>query len=263
MDNDRISPSDTQEFPSETPSSEPSSTDVSDNEPRWGIPPTTLVLVIIATAMVGVMTSVAGQLVGYAIAGDAEALAVNVCGSIGLWIGILFFPYLIARKRSARLLDLCRLHFKKTDVPLGIAAGLGLQLLVVPLVFYPIRLLAPDRYKSLSDPAKDIILGYAGWELAVLVLVIGIGAPLVEELVFRGFVQGAMAERFSMVAAVITSALIFAVSHAQPLQFIGLFAVGITLGIFRAKFNRIGPCVITHAVFNMTAIALLQVASYQ
>ena len=59
----------------------------------------------------------------------------------------------------------------------------------------------------------------------LLVLIVGIGAPIVEEIFYRGLLFRSMENRFGTWPAIVGSGVIFGASHFQPLQFLGLAAV--------------------------------------
>jgi membrane protease YdiL (CAAX protease family) len=86
---------------------------------------------------------------------------------------------------------------------------------------------------------------------AVVVLV----APVVEELMFRG-VGYALLETFGQTAAILLTALAFALVHGLVIGFpvIASFALG--LAYLRAKTTSIYPCFILHASFNAFGLAV-------
>ena len=57
-----------------------------------------------------------------------------------------------------------------------------------------------------------------------------VGAPIVEELVYRGLLQGSFAARFNHVVAWLAAAAWFAVIHFRPVEYPGLFAFGLVVG---------------------------------
>jgi len=86
-------------------------------------------------------------------------------------------------------------------------------------------------------------------------------APIMEELLFRGVVFRSLdatfsnaSQKFGSYSAMTISALIFAVAHAELLQFAGLFALGIVLSYIVKKTNRLTPSILTHMSFNAVAL---------
>jgi membrane protease YdiL (CAAX protease family) len=60
-----------------------------------------------------------------------------------------------------------------------------------------------------------------------------------------------------VIFGVALSAALFAVAHAEPLQFAGLFVLGIVLATLVWRTKRLIPSIVTHMSFNGVAIAAL------
>jgi hypothetical protein len=145
---------------------------------------------------------------------------------------------------------------------LGVPIGIGCQLLLLRAVYWPLEEAWPDTFsegrlektaRTLSDSAEGI------WVL-VLAVVVVLGAPFVEELVFRGLLQGAFVRRINGVAAVLLVSAWFALIHFRPVEFPGLFAFGLVLGACALLTGRIGMSIAAHLAFNATGLALVAVA---
>jgi len=88
-----------------------------------------------------------------------------------------------------------------------------------------------------------------GWALP-FVLFIALAPGFCEELLFRGYVQRRLLERWNLWAAVLVTSLLFAVFHIMPHAVVFAFPVGIWLGLMAAKSGSIWPGVICHASIN-------------
>jgi membrane protease YdiL (CAAX protease family) len=82
-------------------------------------------------------------------------------------------------------------------------------------------------------------------------------SPIAEEIFYRGLSQHAIAKRFGPKLAILLGALFFAFSHLQLVQFVGLFAFGLVLGLLTERSKRLGPAIFAHIGFNLTAAAVL------
>jgi membrane protease YdiL (CAAX protease family) len=95
---------------------------------------------------------------------------------------------------------------------------------------------------------------------AVFVLEIAVGAPLVEELVFRGFMWDALRRVLPVPAVWVATSLIFAGYHMDPVQSVALVFTALGLGWLRWMSGSVWPGVLLHAVNNglgvISAIAL-------
>jgi membrane protease YdiL (CAAX protease family) len=85
-------------------------------------------------------------------------------------------------------------------------------------------------------------------------LVIGLMAPLAEEIVFRGAILRSLLKWTSRHwLAIALSALCFALVHANPAQMPHAFLVGLLLGWMYYRTGSIIPCVTYHWVNNSVA----------
>jgi membrane protease YdiL (CAAX protease family) len=107
-----------------------------------------------------------------------------------------------------------------------------------------------DRARNLYDSATGI------W-LVVLFIVVVLGAPVVEELVYRGFIQAGLQGRFNDIAALVVTAVWFTVIHGRVAEFPGLFAFALVLGTCFLVTKRLGLPFVAHLAFNATGLALL------
>ncbi len=83
-----------------------------------------------------------------------------------------------------------------------------------------------------------------------LVMGITVLAPITEELLFRGIVQGELRRVMSEPLAIILQALIFAAYHMQPVQSSYAILPGLLLGIAYAWSRSIWVPIVMHMVFN-------------
>jgi uncharacterized protein len=176
-----------------------------------------------------------------------------------LWLGLLGAPLYAARVKGNGVVEDFGLRFRWSDVPLGAAIGVASQLVLVPIVSLPwIRLLGKDL-GDLDDSARELAdKATQPVGVVLLVLIVVIGAPIVEELFFRGLLQRSLLRRTGPVAAIATSSVVFGVTHFQLLQFPALVAFGAVLGTLAYKTGRLGPGIVAHMAFNaVTVIALL------
>ena len=108
-------------------------------------------------------------------------------------------------------------------------------------------------------------LHHSALEIAVIAFILVVGAPFVEELFFRGLVQGAITNRFGARTALFAQAVWFGLVHMQlgmtAGQLVIVFATigfaGLVLGSLRWHYQRLGPGMIAHALFNAVAVVAL------
>ena len=91
-------------------------------------------------------------------------------------------------------------------------------------------------------------------------LVIGLLAPIAEEIVFRGAILKSLLDtRMSAGAAITVSAVLFALIHFNPIQMPHAFMVGLLLGWMYQRTGSILPSVAFHWVNNSVAYVLYNV----
>ena len=86
---------------------------------------------------------------------------------------------------------------------------------------------------------------------------IAILAPLAEEIVFRGAIVGRLAQvAKNRWAAILVSALLFALVHGNPVQMPHAFVIGVFLGWLFLRTGSIIPGVVFHWMNNTIAYFL-------
>lgn len=121
--------------------------------------------------------------------------------------------------------------------------------------------LIPEAFRQdLASDALKLIMG-SPWGYVV----IGILAPLTEEVVFRGAIQRAVLKHFStdtpkrLWAGIAFTALLFAVVHGNPAQMPHAFLIGLLLGWMAYRSGSIVPGILLHVINNSVAFVLYQV----
>jgi membrane protease YdiL (CAAX protease family) len=86
-------------------------------------------------------------------------------------------------------------------------------------------------------------------------VVIGLVAPVCEEVLFRGAFQGSLEQR-GPVRAIAWTALVFACIHINPFNFIGPILYGVGLGLVVWRTGSILPAILWHALNNSVVVLL-------
>jgi uncharacterized protein len=111
--------------------------------------------------------------------------------------------------------------------------------------------------QHLPDPYKDL----SGEQLKMMALLGIVTAPIIEEIVFRGFLQSTFYRYFSSAGAVLMSAMVFGVLHTLyqdvPLAQISVYLLGVVFGYFRLKTGSILPGMVAHLFNNVVAALYL------
>ena len=205
---------------------------------------------------------------GYTSAADSPVWVTMVLAAalwapmlVGLWV--LSDRFGRARSTGARpgwnsFADEYGLRFKLIDL-VGVPVGVLAQLVVVRLVYWPLERGWPQTFSRsrVERNARDLYdQAHAGW-LVGLVAIVVIGAPIVEEMMYRGLLQGALVRRINDAVAVVAVAAFFAAIHFRWVEFPGLFVFGLILGICALRTGRLGMGIVAHMAFNATGLLLV------
>jgi membrane protease YdiL (CAAX protease family) len=76
-------------------------------------------------------------------------------------------------------------------------------------------------------------------------------APLTEEAIFRGLILRGLLRRYAAPRAILVSAVLFALWHRNPYQFVTAFSGGLLAGWLYVRTRSLWPCVIVHALINL------------
>jgi tetratricopeptide (TPR) repeat protein len=93
--------------------------------------------------------------------------------------------------------------------------------------------------------------------VAAFLSVVVVG-PIVEEILFRGLIYGALERRLRVAGAILASSFMFAFVHLQPTYFIPIFCLGAVLGWARWKTGSLGLPILVHVLNNGVSLLLLK-----
>lgn len=199
--------------------------------------------------------------------GPGSVLAAPI-GVIGLSLVVMWSVYLAGtwsastRLGTGSFADDHGLRFAPVDL-LGLPVGVLCQVVLVRVLYLPLRSVWPDTFSDarLEDTARDLVDRAGGASLGLLFLLVVVGAPVVEEIVYRGFLQRcllrAAGSRDRELLAVVGVAAVFAAVHFRPVEFVGLFAFGLVLGALAWRTGRIGMAIAAHVGFNATGLVMV------
>lgn len=191
------------------------------------------------------LTGLFSVLIGFLVMAGASAIPAleswAIFASYTLTFGWIFF---LARR------------LWKVEVLAHDSVGWKTYLYIIPLVFIlsvPLEGLVslipmPDSIREKFE--EMITLNLQGF------LTIGIAAPILEELIFRGVLLKSLLEKYQPKKAIIWSAIIFGVAHMNPWQFVPAFLIGLLIGWVYWKTQSIWPGIIIHFINNSFSFAI-------
>lgn len=146
-----------------------------------------------------------------------------------------------ASMRIAKLHDLADLFQSiawNPSVSLAVPAFLGLALAGV-ITAISVKLFGTSNQFD----------GYAPLSVLLFLLCSVLAQPFMEEFYYRGILFSAVANQLGVVAAVISTALLFSWFH--PLHRLTILPIALLLGLTRMKTNSVAACLAQHAGYNL------------
>ena len=149
------------------------------------------------------------------------------------------------------------LHFKYVDLSQDKFGGVSRQVLLVSVVFvfaamYVLNLLIEQTGLPNSNEEAFIAMSRNPFGLLSIALL----APILEELLFRGAIEGyLLREGRSPWGAIVVSSLIFGVVHMNPAQIPFAFLLGMMFGWLYYRTESLLPGVVGHVLNNSVAAA--------
>lgn len=154
---------------------------------------------------------------------------------------------------------------KMTMLPLLITlAALVICLALFPVLEWlnePLRQFLPDL--MLADERETdalhvrLVFNDDTAQYFFLMISMAVLPAIFEEIVFRGFlIHKMIASGLSENGAIIMSAAIFAIIHFQPMKFLAMFVLGLSLGVIYRKFGNIKYSMLFHFLINGSQITV-------
>jgi membrane protease YdiL (CAAX protease family) len=222
---------------------------------RWGLGDVVWVWfagLVAATAAAAIATGVRGR----AGAGDIDGIDL-VVGLLAQNVAILVGLVVVSRlKGRGTLRDDFGLVVRARDWP-WLAVGVLLQV----ASFGMLALLDAVGGELDQQQAVETLERSGGPEVVVLVLVVALLAPVVEELLFRGLLLRSLARRTTAVAAVAISAAVFALVHLLDPSTLPVMAplllVGVVAGFRSVRTGDLSQAILIHGGFNLLSAVVL------
>lgn len=217
--------------------------------PRWGIWDAVIAIggFVVLTALVAIPLFLFNAPI---------AVLVLVGGTLP-WVMLAGWPVFITwRKGNGARIDL-GLILRWSDVGWGVLFGFA-GLFMAGIGALITMLFVGDFNSAAGEAALELRESSSFTALFVFALVIAVGAPLVEEIAFRGMLFGALRKRGINPAWVVAiTAVAFALFHLEPTRILVLLPIGITLGLARWKTGGLGAPMVAHVVNNLPAAVFL------
>lgn len=219
--------------------------------PRWG-------LWDVVIAFVGVVAlGVAVAIVLPAVTSESSPAWQLMLAVTVPWVAMAGWPILATalRGNGARV----DLGVRLTWGDLGFGAIGGVVAWILLGVVALITLALTGEFTSTAgEVAVEIARDGNRLWLIAFALAIGLGAPIVEELLFRGLFYSALRKRgLHDLWAILITAVAFAALHFEPVRLPILFAMGLVAGVLRWRTRALGASMVAHAMVNTPGAMLV------
>lgn len=214
-------------------------------------------LIALVGFVAGLAASIVLSLLGAAV--GLPRVVRLVVSQVGLWTGLLGACRVVSRRfGTGHLARDFGLEVAWADVGWGllmsIAGRIAVAIAVLPFLPFPRLVGGNDEvFRVFSTDTASFVV------VALLAIV---GAPIVEELFFRGVVQGAFLDRLGTAGAVGVSSVLFGLAHFNPILGLAnvtvitaVTAAGVVFGL-TVRLRRLGSSMFAHSFFNMVAVAV-------
>lgn len=184
-----------------------------------------------------------------------------LCAAISPWIVFAGWPLVTTHLQGNGVRIDLGYVVRSSDVLWGIGGGIACFLLATPVGVLTEKLFG--QFESAAGEAAQEA-NAARWVLVLYAVFVLVGAPLAEELAFRGLVFAAVAKHVgtrgpeqartatrAVVWAAVWSTVLFAGIHLEPVRVPVLLVIGGVLAFLRARTGRVGASVIAHALNNL------------
>jgi membrane protease YdiL (CAAX protease family) len=215
----------------------------------WGIGD-----VLIAVALALFAGSLAASLPAYNGHSPVDARAWSADAMLSApWIGLLGWSLIATRwKGDGPIRDL-RLRLTPRDAATGVAFAVA-GILVAECVVYVQVKVTGHPINSTAGDVLDQIRHASVLPLLLFQLLAVVGAPIVEEIVFRGLLFGALEKRGMRTAwCVVISAGTFVLYHLEPSRIFVLLPIALALALTRARTGSTAASIVGHMTNNLFA----------
>lgn len=166
-------------------------------------------------------------------------------------------PWIVLKRKSN--LELLGVQRSLRWVDIGLAlSGTVLYFVVVYAVMTAVSALFPQIDQN-QVQETGITMPY-GYERVLVFLLFVVAAPIAEELIFRGYLQGVLRKNgVSAILAIIIVNVLFGAAHGQWNVGISVGILGVLMSIGREITGAIWPGVLMHMIKNGIAFYALYV----
>jgi membrane protease YdiL (CAAX protease family) len=161
---------------------------------------------------------------------------------------------LVARLRTnERFVDAVGLRFRFPFDLIGLAVGI-VSTYLLNFCYWIASHWIHNLQTEASKPAEDLTKHAHGFGFFVFAVLLVVGAPVVEEIFYRGLLLRSLTRYLSPALAVVVCGVVFGAAHFNWVTLAGLAGFGIVLAFLANRYGRLGPNILAHSAFNLVAV---------
>jgi membrane protease YdiL (CAAX protease family) len=136
-----------------------------------------------------------------------------------------------------------------------------IMMAAITMTMFVAELIWGADYEMQQHQQLELITEYPQLPLRIMIVFVAVViAPLLEEMLFRGFIQTAIRSFFnirnSAWPAIAASSMFFAIMHAEAGHWPALFVLGVCLGYSYEKSGSLFRPIFIHLFFNASSVAI-------
>lgn len=200
---------------------------------------------------------VMGVVIGFVLGVSKGGAATELANSVGIYVSIasnclaVLFLAFIPLLRDSTLTEKASINkmpprFFINMVVMGVSFAIAISIILGVLQMLGVF---PDSWVSMLEDNNSV---FVEADKSVMLIATVIMAPVLEEILFRGFILGTLKKEMHPWIAIFVSAVLFGVMHGTPIGIIYATALGVVMGWLCVKFNSVIPSLIFHMAYNAT-----------
>lgn len=211
---------------------------------------------ILVLLLLSILISYAPKIFGYLlfVEGDLNKSSIILSELLSVLSNIIMIALVVGMWRFTIIprISMQWLGEKKSSTILGVIA--------LPVILKTTDVILRQIFNRLGINICDIVVQYqhsANLFLAEMILIVLV-TPIVEEIFWRGYIQGILERVSSRSIAVFLQAVLFALLHMVGIAGrFNVFVIGLILGLWRCWKRTLIPLIVAHMVFNSFFFARL------
>lgn len=200
----------------------------------------------------------------------------NILNNIGQRCLVLFISLFVNVAICSYVLYIVCVYYRQPITALGLSTvnflanikqGLKRYLIILPLIVlagFVTNLIS--SYYGQTPEMQDVVrwvLDEKSFIVLISLIFFGIViAPMIEEILFRGFLQPALKKLFGGRYAIVVTASLFAAVHMDIFAFLQIFILGILLGYLYEKTQTLVASIFVHILHNSLTLFFLLYFKY-